>query len=143
MVAVYTALLVMVRIAGKREIGEAGHLDLIGMLLLSETVSPALTAEDSSLTAALMAAGTLLALAATIGRMTFVSRVLERLIDGTPREIITTGTINREVCRSEGITEQELGSALRQQAVASAKEVDRATVEPNGRITVVKKSAAA
>ena len=51
-VAVYTALLVMVRIAGKREIGEFGPLDLLGMLLLSETVSPALTAEDSSLTAA-------------------------------------------------------------------------------------------
>ena len=109
-VAVYTALLVMVRIAGKREIGEVGPLDLLGMLLLSETVSPALTAEGSSLTAALVAAGTLLALAATIGRMTFVSRVLERLIDGTPREIITTGTINREVCRSEGITERSWGA---------------------------------
>jgi uncharacterized membrane protein YcaP (DUF421 family) len=141
-IAVYTALLLMVRVSGRREIGELGPLDLLGMLLLSETVSPALTGEDASLPAALVAAATLLTLAATIGRLTFGSRVLERLIDGSPREIITDGTIDREVCRSERITEQELGSALRQQGVASAEEVERATVEPTGRITVVKKQAA-
>jgi uncharacterized membrane protein YcaP (DUF421 family) len=139
-VLVYSLLLVMVRAAGKREVGSLAPLDFLAMLLLSETVSPALTKQDTSLAVALTAAGTLLGLTALVSWLSFRFRTFERLVEGTPRIVIDHGQVDDEVCRSERISAQELGSALRKEGIASAEEVTCATVEPNGRITVIARS---
>jgi uncharacterized membrane protein YcaP (DUF421 family) len=133
----YVALVLMVRIAGKREIGQLAPLDLLAMLILSETVSPALTAGDDSLTGALTAAGTLLALTALIGRLGYHSRRVERFIDGLPVELVREGRLLDDAARRERVTRQELESALRRAGVERLAEVRRAVVEPNGEITVV------
>ena len=139
-VLVYVLLLVMVRVAGKREIGELAPLDFLAMLLLSETVSPALTKEDTSLPVALTAAATLLALTVLVSWLTYRFRALERLIDGAPRVVIDHGHVDEAVCRQERISDQELASALRKEGVAGPEDVKRATLEPNGRITVLPRS---
>ena len=139
-VLVYVLLLVMVRVAGKREIGALAPLDFLGMLLLSETVSPALPKEDTSLPVALTAAATLLALTVLVSWLTYRFRALERLIDGAPRVVIDHGHVDEAVCRQERISDQELASALRKEGVAGPEDVKRATLEPNGRITVLPRS---
>jgi uncharacterized membrane protein YcaP (DUF421 family) len=136
---IYAALLVFMRFAGKREVGQLGPLDFLAMLLLSETVSPALTAQDTSLPAALVAAVTLLVLTAVVGRLTYHSPTAERLIDGTPVRIIEHGRIVEEALRRERISPQELAIALRKEGVESPREVERAYVEPTGRITVLRR----
>ncbi len=139
-VLVYVFLLIMVRVAGKREIGELSPLDFLAMLLLSETVSPALTAGDTSLPAAFAAAGTLVGLTTLVGWLSYRFRSFERLVDGTPRVVIDDGRIDEAVCRSERISPQELASALRKEGVGRLDAVQCATLEPNGRITVIRKS---
>lgn len=139
-VLVYVLLLVMVRVAGKREIGALAPLDFLAMLLLSETVSPALTKEDTSLPVALTAAATLLALTVLVSWLTYRFRTLERLIDGAPRVVIDHGHVDETVCRQERISAQELASALRKEGVAGPEDVERATLEPNGCITVLPRS---
>src|SRR5678816_3613513 len=136
-VIVYSALIVFVRFAGKREVGQLGPLDFLAMLLLSETVSPALTAQDTSLPASLVAAGTLLALTGIVGRITYHSRAMERLIEGVPRDLITAGVVNELTLRQERISGQELKMALRKEGVQSPDDVQAAFVEPNGRISVI------
>ena len=136
-VLVYVALVVMVRVAGKREIGQLGPLDLLAMLILSETVSPALTAQDDSLPAALTAAGTLLVLTAGMGRLAYRSRRMERLIDGRPVELVREGKLDAAAAEKERVTRQELETALRRGGVETVAEVRRAVVEPNGEITVI------
>lgn len=137
-VLVYLALLPFVRFAGKREVGQLGPLDLLSMLLLSETVSPALTKQDVSLPASLTAAATLLALTATVGRLTYWSRTAERLIDGRPTKLIEDGELVEQACRRERISMQELAMALRKEGVEDPSDVKAAYVEPTGRITVIK-----
>jgi len=134
---VYLTLLVFIRFSGKREIGELGPMELLSMLLLSETVSPALTAQDNSLPASLVAAGTLLALTGIVGRITYHSRTMERLIEGVPRDLITAGVVNERTLRQERISGQELKMALRKEGVQSPDDVQAAFVEPNGRISVI------
>ena len=134
---IYAALLVMVRVAGKREVGQLSALDLLAMLVLSETVSPALTAQDTSLTAALVAAGTLLAATALTSRLTFHSRRAERWIEGAPAVLVKDGRIVEKTARRERVTRQELETALRNHGVEDLAEVRRAVVEPSGEITVV------
>jgi uncharacterized membrane protein YcaP (DUF421 family) len=141
-VAVYLTLLLFVRFAGKREVGQLGPLDFLSMLLLSETVSPALTKQDASLPASLTAAATLLALTAIVGRLTYRSRTAERLIDGVPSKLIEDGELVEQACRQERISMQDLAIALRKEGVEDPSEVKAAYVEPTGRITVIKRAGA-
>lgn len=134
---VYVALVVMVRVAGKREIGQLAPLDLLAMLLLSETVSPALTGQDTSLAAALTAAATLLALTAGMARLAYRSRRVERFVEGTPVVLVEDGKLVEEAASSERVTRQELETALRRHGVEKVSAVRRAVVEPNGEITVL------
>lgn len=136
-VVLYGVLVVMVRIAGKREIGQLAPLDLLAMLVLSETISPALTAQDHSLPAAFTAAATLLALTAGMGRLAYHSRRVERWIDGEPVELVRDGHLIEKAARRERVTRQELDTALRKEGVETLAEVRRAVVEPNGEITVI------
>lgn len=133
----YGALVVMVRLAGKREVGQLAPLDLLAMLVLSETVSPALTGQDTSLPAALVAAATLLVATALLGRLAFRSRRAERWIEGAPVVLVEDGHIVEAAARSERVTRQELESALRRHGIDDLGVVRRAVVEPNGEISVL------
>jgi uncharacterized membrane protein YcaP (DUF421 family) len=133
----YVALVLLVRIGGKREIGQLAPLDLLAMLILSETVSPALTAQDDSLPAALTAAATLLMLTAGMGRLAYHSRRVEGWLEGRPVELVKEGSLLEDAARRERVTRQELDSALRREGVETLADVRRAVVEPNGEITVI------
>jgi uncharacterized membrane protein YcaP (DUF421 family) len=137
---VYLALLVMIRVAGKRELGQLGPMDLLAMLLLSETVSPALTAQDPSLPASLTASATLLALTAIVGRLTYHSKRLERWIDGAPVVLVRDAKVLEDAMRSERISEAELEEALRRNGLEGLGEVRLAVAEQGGNITVVKRT---
>jgi uncharacterized membrane protein YcaP (DUF421 family) len=138
---VYVLLVAMIRLSGKREVGRLSPLDLLGMLLLAETVSPALTAQDRSLSASLVAAATLLAVAVAMGRLTKRSRRAERWIDGTPVVIARDGRTIEEAMDRERITRQELESAIRKNNLEHLADVRIATVEPDGSISVVPRDA--
>jgi uncharacterized membrane protein YcaP (DUF421 family) len=138
---VYAGLYVLVRLSGKKEIGQLGPMDLLAMLLLSETVSPALTRQDTSVVAGWTAAATLLATTFVIDWITHRSRAAERWIEGRPLTIIDRGVVRRALKDRLRITDQELAAALREQGLESPDQVKRATVEANGHITVIKKRA--
>jgi len=136
----YAFLLVLLRISGKREIGQLGPLELLTMLLISETVSPALTAEDASVTAAMIAAGTLLVLSILVAVATYASRPVERLIEGQPRRLVSGGTLDPAARRAERITDTDIAAALRKQGLRSLSQVEEATVEANGEITLIERA---
>ena len=134
---VYATLVLLLRLAGRREVGQLTPLDLLGMLLLSETVSPVFTGQDPSLTAGLTAAATLLALAALVGRLSYRSRRFERWIEGRPVALIDHGRVERDACEQHRISDQELASALRKRGVVTPGEVRLAMLEPDGTISVI------
>lgn len=136
----YLSLIVMVRATGKRGVGQLSPLDLLAMLLLSETVSPALTAQDQSLTGSLTAAATLLLLTVAIGRLTARFAWAERWIDGCSVAIARDGRPCEEAMRTERITRQELDSAIRKSGLEDLSGVQLATVEPDGSISIVPRS---
>jgi uncharacterized membrane protein YcaP (DUF421 family) len=134
---IYAALVAMIRIAGKREVGQLTPLDLLAMLLLSETVSPALTTQDVSLPAAFVAAATLIALTATIGRLTYRSTRVERWFEGTPVVLARDGDVDEAACARERISPNELAAALRKHGVRSPADAELVTLEADGEISVV------
>ena len=78
----YAALLVLVRISGKRTVGQFTPFDLIVVLLLSEGVSAGLTGGDDSVGGGLVVVTTLIGLNLLVAFATSRSRRLEILFDG-------------------------------------------------------------
>jgi uncharacterized membrane protein YcaP (DUF421 family) len=134
---VYLVLIVLLRLSGRRELGQLTPLDLLGMLLLSETVSPVLSGDDTSLPGGLTAAATLLVLVALVGRASYRSRRLERWIDGDPVPLVAQGRVDHAALARHRISDRELASALRKQGVASPDQVQLAMLEPDGTISVI------
>jgi uncharacterized membrane protein YcaP (DUF421 family) len=81
---IYAALLVMVRLSGKRTVGQFTPFDLLVVMLLSEVVSNGLTGSEESVAGGLIAAATLVGLNGLNSRATARSERLRRLAEGTP-----------------------------------------------------------
>jgi uncharacterized membrane protein YcaP (DUF421 family) len=136
---VYLFLLVMMRLFGKKEIGRWTPMEFLGMLLLARTVGPSLTGGDSSLPVAAVAATTLLGITFFLDYAVHRSRRLEKLIEGKPEVLIEDGHVSARVMKAEMLTEQQLMGALRREHLQSPEEVERAYIEPDGKITVIPK----
>ena len=139
-VVVYVACMVLLRVTGRREMSELGPMDLLTMLLLSETVSPAMTGGDDSLPTGLIAAVTLMGLCVITAQVAFRSRRAERLIEGEAVVLIRNGKVDPRVLRKFMITNEDLKASLHQQGLLSVDEVKRAYVEADGEVTIIKRA---
>lgn len=138
-VLVYVFLLVLLRLSGKKEFAQLEPMDLLIMLILSETVSPALTDDDTSLPVAFVAAGTLGGLTALTSYITFRFRKAEKLIQGEPSVLINHGKVDEEVLRKERMTSQQLHTVLHKEGLKTVEDVEKAVIEPSGDITIIKR----
>lgn len=133
---IYVALLVMLRMSGRRELAQLTPIDLLTMLLLSETVSPALTGNDSSILNGLLAAGTLIGASLLLGRISY-HKGMDLAVEGRALLLIVRGRVLAEVMRAHRVTDQQLSTALHEHGLMAVEEVEKAFIEPNGQITVV------
>jgi uncharacterized membrane protein YcaP (DUF421 family) len=135
--AVYLVILVGLRLAGKREIGQMTVFDLVVLLLIANAVQNAMVGPDTSLVGGILAAIVLLAANAIVASLRLRSPRLRRLVEGTPTLLILHGEVIPEHMRREGIDEESLLAALREHGVADISGVDMAVLEIDGSISVV------
>jgi uncharacterized membrane protein YcaP (DUF421 family) len=138
---VYAFLLVLLRISGKRQIGQLAPFDLVLLLVLSNAVQNSMNGGDNSLVGGLISATTLVALNYGVSYATFRNKKLEALIEGRPQVIIHNGRVFEEVMRSAKLTHHELSAALRRSGCTCAEEVQIAVLENNGSISIVARAA--
>ena len=136
---VYVFLLVFLRLTGKRQTGQYAPFDLVLLLILSNAVQNAMNAGDNSLAGGLLSAATLILCHSLIARLTYHVPRIARWVDGRPRVLVHDGKVDDAVMRSEALTADDVAAALRAGGCLHAHEVERATIETNGQITVVLK----
>lgn len=136
---IYLGCMLLLRLSGRREMSELGPMDLLTMLLLSETVSPALTGDEQSVTAGLVAAAVLIGLAVFTSWLTTRSTRFERFVQGQVMTLIRDGKVSPTVLHKCRITDDELRSALHAAGVLHVGDVARAFVEADGEITIIKR----
>jgi uncharacterized membrane protein YcaP (DUF421 family) len=136
---VYFFLLLLLRLTGRRQIGELSPFDFVLLLILSESVQNSMTGGDESVAGGLISATTIVGLNALVGYATFKSKKIEDLVEGKPEVIIHNGKIFQEVLERHRITKDELGEALRLTGCGAADEVQLAILETNGEISVVQR----
>src|SRR6201981_375320 len=81
---VYAFLIVILRVTGKRQVGQLAPFDLVLLLVLSNAVQNAMNGGDTSITGGVISAATLIAVNGIVGRITYKSKKLEKLIEGRP-----------------------------------------------------------
>jgi uncharacterized membrane protein YcaP (DUF421 family) len=134
---VYLAILLGLRIAGKREIGQMTVFDLVVLLLISNAVQNAMVGPDTSLTGGLAAAGVLLVMNWGVARLRLRSSRLRKMIEGTPTILILRGQVYEEHLRREGIAVAELEAAVREHGIEQLSDVEMAVLETDGAISIV------
>lgn len=135
---VYLVLLVMVRISGRRTVGQFTPFDLLVVMLLSEAVSNSLSGGDDSLSGGLIIAATLIALNTLVAVMSAYSRRMSVILDGTAVLIGRDGVFFDKVVRHCRITAEDLDQALRA-AGCERSDMQCAFLEADGEITIQKK----
>ena len=137
-VGFYLTLLVMVRLSGRRTVGQFTPFDLLVMLLLSESVSNSLSGGDDSLGGGLIIAATLILLNTFVALLSARSRRMSVLLDGTAVLIGRDGQFFDKVVKRCRIAESDLEQTLR---AADCKREDMACafLEADGEITIQKK----
>jgi len=135
---VYLVLLVMVRISGRRTVGQFTPFDLLVVMLLSEAVSNSLSGGDDSLSGGLIIAATLIVLNTLVAVISAYSRRMSVILDGTAVLIGRDGVFFDKVVRHCRITAEDLDQALRA-AGCERSDMQCAFLEADGEITIQKK----
>ena len=132
----YVALLVALRLFGKREVGQFTLYDLVFILLVANALQPAITGQDTSLLGGLILIVALVLTNWAVGRLADVPQ-LHRYFSPPPAVIVRDGVYQRRVMRREGVTPDEVDMAAREHGVKDVKEVERAVLEEDGSISIV------
>ena len=138
-VVVYLALVVLLRIFGKRELAQLNPFDLVVLLSLSNTVQNAIIGNDNSITGGLIGAFTLLAVNYLVVRYLFRHRRLDQIVEGKPSTLVERGKVVRKNLARELLTHSELMTVLHRQGFSALDEVDECVLEPSGTFAIKRK----
>jgi uncharacterized membrane protein YcaP (DUF421 family) len=134
---VYGVLLLFVRLAGKRTIGEFTAFDLLLVVLIAEAMEGALLGGDHSIAAGVLVAGSLVLMNFVIGFASARSRRFDRLIDGEPVVLASNGRVFEKVLRRSNVPRSDFDESMRTAHIGAVEEIKLAVLEPNGHITFV------
>jgi len=134
---IYLVILVGLRVAGKREVGQLTVLDLVVLLLISNAVQNAMLGPDTSLIGGIIAVVVLLAMSVLLSQLRLRSQRLRRLVQGSPTVLVLHGEAIPDHMRREGLDEDTLLAALREHGVTDINDVEMAVLEVDGSISVV------
>ena len=133
---VYVFLIGLLRLTGRRQVGQLAPFDLVLLLVLSNAVQNAMNGGDNSVLGGVLSAVTLVGANWTLSYLTFRSKRLARAIEGRPQVLVHNGHVYRDVMEREKLTPSELDAALRLAGCASVADVHFAVLENNGQISV-------
>ena len=136
-VVIYVLVILLVRLSGKRAVGQFTPFDLVVVILLGNAVQNGINGGDNSLTGALIMATTLIALNYLIAMLTSRFRFIEKLVEGQRVLLARNGKVLEPVLRRELISQHDFEEALRMNNVDSVADVETAMLETNGHISVV------
>ncbi len=131
-VVVYIALILLLRVFGKRELAQLNPFDLVVLLSVSNTVQNAIIGDDNSVSGGLIGAVSLFGINYVVVRFLFHHRRLDQVFEGSPTTLIREGAIDRTALARELLSEAELLTVVRRQGFDTLEEVDTCILEPGG-----------
>jgi uncharacterized membrane protein YcaP (DUF421 family) len=138
-VAVYVLMLAVIRLTGKRTIGNFSAFDLLVALMLGEVVDEIIYG-DVTFAQGFVAIVVVAALKSMTAWLNYRYERLDKILEGEPMLIVKDGEFQPEGMRAELMNENDVLAALRLAGVEDMSEVRLAFVEPDGEISVVRQA---
>ena len=135
--AIYVMVMVLIRLSGKRAVGQFTPFDLVMLILIGNAVQNGINGGDNSLTGALIMATTLIVLNYGVALATSRNARLERIVEGVPVVLARNGHVYEQVLREQLVSFADFHKALRLHDIVDMDDVALALLENNGTISVV------
>ena len=136
-IAVYLFMIIAIRLFGKKELSQISVIDLIFILLISNSVQNAMVGENATLQGGLIAASSLFLVNFILKNLLFRNKSFNRLLQGDPVMLIHHGVLLNENLSREKITIAELEAAIREHGLDGIQHVDLAVLETDGNISIL------
>ena len=138
---VYVVVLVLLRAAGKRELGQMSPVDLVVILVIANAVQNAMTGGDNSLLGGVIAATTLVTVNVAFSRVAHRLPYVAHLFESEPTPLMKNGKLIKRNLERENVNMDELMMSVREHGIDDIKGVDSAYLERDGSISVIPKDA--
>lgn len=138
-ILIYIFVLIVMRLMGKREIGQLQPFELVISIMIADLASIPMTDSGIPITNGIVAILGLLVMHLTISIINIKSIKAREIICGKPRILIYRGKIDEKALKKERFTINELQERLRGNNVVNLGDVEYAILETNGEITVIQK----
>src|SRR3989440_7401543 len=135
-------VLFLLRVAGKRELGQMSPVDLVVILVIANAVQNAMTGGDNSLIGGVIAAATLVAVNVAFARVGHRVPYLQHLFESQPTLLVQRGKPIKRNLERENVEEDELLMAAREHGIEELAGVEAAYLERDGSISIIPKGAA-
>lgn len=138
-VVVYVAVLALLRLAGKRELGQMSVTDLVVILVIANAVQNSLNGGDTSLAGGLVAAATLVGMNLMLDRFGAKLPFFHRFVVDEPTLLLQDGVPIEEHLAREHVSIQDVEMSAREHGIADLADVSAAILEPDGSISIIPK----
>ncbi|MCA1368536.1 DUF421 domain-containing protein [Bradyrhizobium sp. BRP14] len=137
-IAVYFVLLIVLRLSGRRTVGQMTPFDFVLLLIIAETTQQALLGDDFSIVNATLLILTLFSVDIVLSYFKQWSPKLALVLDGTPTVLIADGEIDDHALRRARVSIDDILVAAReQQGLARLEEIKFAVLEADGGISII------
>ncbi len=136
-VIVYLFVILAIRLFGKKELSQLSIVDLVFILLISNSLQAAMIGNDTTLTGGLIAAGSLFIVNWILKNLIYKSKKISETIQGNPIMLVYQGKIIHKHLEKAQISREELEAAIREHGVKNIEAVDLAILEVDGNISVL------
>jgi len=136
-IAIYVFILGAIRLFGKKELAQLSVVDLVFILLISNSVQNAMVGPDTSLIGGVAAASGLFIVNYIFKWLINKFPSIGEAVQGHAMMLIYQGKVIHENCNKSMISDAELESAVREHGVKDIKDVDVAILEVDGNISVI------
>lgn len=138
-IMVYILVLIVMRLMGKREIGQLQPFELVISIMIADLASIPMTDPGVPIFNGLVPILGLLAMHLLITLLNIKSVNLRKITCGKPTILVYRGKIDEEALRKERFTVSELQERLRGKDVFNLGDVEFAILETNGEVSVITK----
>jgi uncharacterized membrane protein YcaP (DUF421 family) len=138
-VVVYLSVLIILRIAGKRQLAQMSPTEFVAILLISNAVQNAMNGGDNSLVGGLVLAIAIIITSWCISALTYRHRRVRQLFEGTPTLMVYRGKTVEKNMDKEHLSLSELRALLREQGMHDFAEIHSAVLEADGHLSVIRK----
>jgi len=136
-VLAYLALVILLRISGKRTLSKMNVFDFVFVVALGSTLASTILNSNTTLADGVTAFVALMALQILLSWLCVTSHWVDHIVNGEPTLLMHKSNFLNEAMKRERVTKEEILAALRNAQIKSFDQIDAVVLETDGTFSIV------